>query len=56
MPAFTHTNVHTGILRRLEQTFAHVFITYTPVSIHINTCSHIVSAKMYISPSYIPIT
>ena len=52
MRAFTCTDIHTGILRRLEQTFAHVFITYMPVGPYTNTFTHIVSAKMYISSSY----
>ena len=34
MHAFTHTDVHTDILRRLKQTFAPIFITYTTVGLH----------------------
>ena len=53
MRAFTPTNAQTDVLWRLEQTFAYVFITYTPVGLHTNTYSHMVSVQMYLSPSYI---
>ena len=40
MRAFSHTGVLTDILKRHEQTFAHVFNTYTPVGLQINTHAH----------------
>ena len=38
MRAFTRTDVHTDIQYEDTNRFAHLFITYTPVGLHTNTC------------------
>ena len=43
MRAFTPTDTQTDIPSRLEQAFAHVFITYTPVGLHTNMHIHALS-------------
>ena len=50
---FIPTDAQTDIQGRFEQTFTHVFITYTPIGLHTNTYSHIVWVQTYISLSYI---
>ena len=52
MHAFTRTDVHTDILRRYEQIFAYVFITYTLVRLHTNMFTHSQCADVHKSNLY----
>ena len=52
MHTYTHTDLYTDILRRLEQMLAHVYITYIPVGQHKHTFSHSQCADVFRSKLY----
>ena len=46
LDVFSCTDIHTDILWKHEQAFAHILFTYIPIGLHTNICSHTINAPM----------